>query len=47
VIGGDAGSGGSINCFLLGAGGLPLLAGSTTLGAARPVSMAMLSLLPP
>lgn len=47
VTGGNAGSGGSINCYLLGAGGLPMLAGSTTLAAARPVSMAIQFLLPP
>lgn len=46
-IGGNAGSSGSINCYSLGAGGLPTLAASTTIAAARPVSMAMLFLLPP
>ena len=45
--GGNANSGGSINCYTLGADGLPTLAASTTLAAARPVSMAMLFLLPP
>ncbi len=40
-IGGTGGSGGSINCYMLGAGGLPMLAASTTLAAAHPVSMAM------
>jgi hypothetical protein len=43
-IGGNAGVGGSINCYTLGAGGLPTLAVTTTLAAARPVSMAMLFL---
>jgi hypothetical protein len=43
-IGGNAGSGGSINCYTLTAGGLPSLAASTTFAAARPVSMAMLFL---
>jgi len=47
AIGGNAGSGGSINCYTLGAGGLPTLAASTTLAAVHPVSMAMLFLLPP
>jgi 6-phosphogluconolactonase (cycloisomerase 2 family) len=46
-IGGNTGSGGSINYYTLGAGGLPTLAASTALAAARPVSMAMLFLLPP
>ena len=46
-IGGNASSGGSINCYTLGAGGLPTLAASTTLAAAHPVSMAMLFLFPP
>ncbi len=46
-IGGNAGIGGSINCYTLGAGGLPILAATTTLAAARPVSMAMLFLLAP
>jgi DNA-binding beta-propeller fold protein YncE len=47
AAGGNAGSGGSINCYLLGAGGLPTLEASTTLAAAHPVSMAMLFLVPP
>lgn len=46
-IGGNAGSGGSINCYTLGAGGLPTLAASTMLATVRPVSMAMLFVLPP
>lgn len=46
-IGGNADGGGSIDCYTLGAGGLPTLAASTTLAAARPVSMAMSFLLPP
>jgi DNA-binding beta-propeller fold protein YncE len=46
-IGGNPGIGGSINCYTLGAGGLPTLAATTTLAAARPVSMAMLFLLAP
>jgi DNA-binding beta-propeller fold protein YncE len=47
AIGGNAGSGGSIKCYFLGAGGPPTLAASTTLTAARPVSMAVQYLLPP
>jgi 6-phosphogluconolactonase (cycloisomerase 2 family) len=47
AIGGNGSSGGSINCYTLGAGGLPTLAASTTLAAVHPVSMAMLFLLPP
>jgi 6-phosphogluconolactonase (cycloisomerase 2 family) len=47
VIGGNTSNGGSINCYTIGAGGLPTLAASTALAAARPVSMAMLFLLPP
>jgi hypothetical protein len=43
-VGGNAGIGGSINSYTLGAGGLPTLAATTTLAAARPVSMAMLVL---
>ena len=46
-IGGNAGTGGSINCYTLGAGGLPTLAASTMLAAPLPVSMAVLFLLPP
>jgi hypothetical protein len=46
-IGGNAGIGGSINYYTLGAGGLPTLAATTTLAAARPVSMAILFLLAP
>lgn len=47
AIGGNAGSGGSIKCYFLGAGGAPTLAASTTLTAARPVSMAVQYLLSP
>jgi Lactonase, 7-bladed beta-propeller len=47
AIGGNGSSGGGINCYTLGAGGLPTLAASTTLAAAHPVSMAVLFLLPP
>jgi DNA-binding beta-propeller fold protein YncE len=43
-IGGNPGSGASIDCYTLGPGGLPTLAASTMLAAARPVSMAMLFL---
>jgi DNA-binding beta-propeller fold protein YncE len=46
-IGGNTGSGSNINCYTLGAGGLPTLAVSTALATPRPVSMAMLFLLPP
>jgi DNA-binding beta-propeller fold protein YncE len=46
-IGGNAGIGGSINFYTLGAGGLPTLAATTTLAAAHPVSMTMLFLLAP
>jgi DNA-binding beta-propeller fold protein YncE len=47
VIGGNGSGGGSINCYTLGADGLPTPAVSTTLAAAHPVSMAVLYLLPP
>jgi DNA-binding beta-propeller fold protein YncE len=47
AIGGNGSSGANINCYTLGAGGLPTLAASTTLGAVHPVSMAVLLLLPP
>jgi len=47
VIGGNTSNGGSIKCYTIGAGGLPTLAASTALAAARPVSMAMMFLLPP
>jgi DNA-binding beta-propeller fold protein YncE len=46
-IGGNAGSGGSINCYTLGAGGSPTLEASTMLATPRPISMAVLYLLPP
>jgi hypothetical protein len=45
--GGNAGIGGSINCYTLGASGLPTLAATTTLAAAHPVSMAIQFLLAP
>jgi DNA-binding beta-propeller fold protein YncE len=44
---GNSGSGGSISCYTLGAGGLPTLAASTMLATPRPISMAVLFLLPP
>jgi DNA-binding beta-propeller fold protein YncE len=46
-IGGNAGSGGSINCYTLGASGLPTLAASTMLATPHPISMAVMFLLPP
>jgi DNA-binding beta-propeller fold protein YncE len=46
-IGGSGASGGGINCYTLGTGGVPTLAASTMLAAAHPVSMAMLFLNPP
>jgi DNA-binding beta-propeller fold protein YncE len=46
-IGGNAGSGGSINCYTLGASGPPTLGASTMLATPRPISMAVLFLLPP
>jgi hypothetical protein len=49
ATGGDpaTASGGSINSYTLGAGGLPTLAVTTKLAVAHPVSMGMLFLLPP
>jgi DNA-binding beta-propeller fold protein YncE len=47
AVGGNGSSGGSINCYTLGADGPPTLAASTMLAAAHPVSMAALFLLPP
>ena len=46
-VDGNSGSGGSINCYTLGASGLPTLAASTMLATPRPNSMAVLFLLPP
>lgn len=47
IIGGNAGSGGSIDCYTLGAGGQPTLAASTMIAAPRPISMAVSFLLAP
>lgn len=47
AVDGNSGSGGSINCYTLGASGQPTLAASTMIAAPRPISMAVSFLLPP
>ena len=47
AVDGNSGSGGSINCYTLGASGQLALAASTMIAAPRPISMAVSFLLPP